>query len=315
MSRADAQPLGDLSLIPLGTSAAIPAHGRHLTAHALDLGPTWILFDCGEGAQYQILKTDLRPSRLSTICITHLHGDHVFGLPGLLTSLSMAGREEPLTIIGPEGLFAPLLAWPGVQGTSFEIVPVAIADDLTHAIVLETESYNMEVRPLDHRVFCAGYRWQEKSGAGNLDVEKARALGVTDWRDYRRLKAGEAIEADGRTINPDDVLIPPPPPRSLAFVTDTAPCEGGRLLSQSASLVVHDSTFATAYEARAAQTGHSTSAQAAQVARDAGAHALLLTHFSARYETTDELEAQASEVFVASTAAVELEPIRIDLQR
>ena len=93
----------DLHLIPLGISAAIPAHGRHLTAHALDLGAEWMLFDCGEGAQYQIMKTDLRPSRLSTVCVTHLHGDHVFGLPGLLTSLSMTGREEPLTIVGPEG--------------------------------------------------------------------------------------------------------------------------------------------------------------------------------------------------------------------
>ncbi len=305
------QPLTDVSLVPLGISGAIPAHGRHLTAHALDLEHTWILFDCGEGAQYQIMKTDLRPSRLSAICITHLHGDHVFGLPGLLTSLSMTGREEPLTIIGPDGLFAPLMAWPGVQGTSFEIVPVPISGDLTHALVLETEAYTIHARPLAHRVFSAGYRWQEKTGAGNLDVEKAQALGITDWRDYRRLKAGEPVGVQGQTVDPADVMTPPPPPRSLAFVTDTAPCDGGRMLARDASLVVHDSTFTSEHQSRAAETGHSTSAQAAQLARDAGARALLLTHVSARYETTDVLEAQAQAVFAQSNAAVELERVSL----
>ncbi len=250
MSRADAQPLGDITLIPLGVSAAIPAHGRHLTAHALDLGAEWVLFDCGEGAQYQITKTGLRPSRLSTICITHLHGDHVFGLPGLLTSLSMTGREEPLTIIAPRRLFGPLMAWPGVANTTFEIVPVLILEDLSPAVVLETDAYTIEARPLDHRVFCAGYRWQEKPGQGNLDVEKARALGVVDWRDYRRLKAGESVEASGRIVQPSHVITPPALPRSMAFVTDTAPCEGGRSLCQGASLVVHDSTFATEHAER-----------------------------------------------------------------
>jgi ribonuclease Z len=303
--------LSNLSLIPLGTSAAIPAHGRHLTAHALDLGPTWILFDCGEGAQYQIMKTNLRPSRLSTICITHLHGDHVFGLPGLLTSMAMAGRTEPLTIVAPTGLFAPLRAWPGVAGVGFPVVEVGVPDDLTHAVVVDRPGWTVEARPLDHRIFCAGYRWQEKAGAGNLDVEKARALGVTDWRDWRRLKAGEAVTVGSRTVQPSDVLVPPPPPRAVAFVTDTAPCAGGRELARGASLVVHDSTFGEDQIERAAQTGHSTAAQAAAVARDAQAERLLLTHFSARYETADALQAQAQAVFPPSHAATERQPVRL----
>lgn len=312
MSRPHAQPLGDVRLIPLGVSAAIPAHGRHLTAHALDLGSEWLLFDCGEGAQYQIMKTPLRPSRLSAVCITHLHGDHVFGLPGLLTSLAMGGRQAPLTIVAPEGLFAPLMAWPGVAGVGFEIVPVPIADSLAHRVVLERPAYTVQARPLDHRVFCAGYRWQEKPGPGNLDVARARSLGVTEWPDWRRLKAGESVRVDGRTVAPGEVIGPSPPPRSLAYLTDTAPCEGGRLLAADASLVMHDATFTRDAHDRAAQTAHSTAEQAAQVAADAGARALLLTHFSARYETPDALEAEAREVFGASLAASELEAVALE---
>ncbi len=301
-----------MRVIPLGVSAALPAHGRHLSATALDLGGEWILFDCGEGTQYQIMKTALRPSRLSTVCITHLHGDHVFGLPGLLTSLSMGGRRETLRVVAPEGLFGALYAWPGVDGLAFEIDEVPLSEPLRVNLVCNTPTYRIAARPLDHRVFCAGYRWEEKPGPGNLDVQKARVLGVSEWPLFRKLKAGEAVEVGGRRVEPAEVMIPPPAPRSMAYLTDTRPCEGGRLLARDADLVVHDSTFTDAHARRADETGHSTARQAATVARDAGAHRLLLTHFSARYETTDALVAEARAVFAASEAATECTPVRLD---
>lgn len=301
-----------MRVIPLGISAALPAYGRHLSATALDLGSEWILFDCGEGTQYQLLRTPLRPSRLSMICITHLHGDHVFGLPGLLTSLSMSGRREPLRLVGPPGLFDALYAWPGVQGVSFEIEEVPLSDPLTVSLVHNTAAYRVAARPLDHRVFCAGYRWEEKPGPGNLDVDKARALGVTEWPDFRRLKDGESVEVAGRTVAPADVLLPAPPPRSFAYLTDTRPCEGGRRLAQGATLVVHDSTFTDEHADRAVETGHSTAREAAAVARDAGAGRLLLTHLSARYDTPDPLVAEARTVFPQTEAATELAAVRLE---
>lgn len=308
-------PRSEIRIIPLGISAAIPAHGRHLSATALDLGGEWILFDCGEGVQYQIQRTALRPSRLSTICITHLHGDHYFGLPGLLTSMAMNGRTEPLRLVAPERLFSLLFALPGLESPPYRIEEIGVPETLTRAVVVETERYTIEARPLDHRVFCAGYRWEDKPGPGNLDVERARALGVTAWADFRRLKAGESVEAAGGTVQPADVLIPPPKPRSFAYLTDTRPCEGGRLLARNANLVVHDATFTDAHAERAVQTGHSTGREAAEVAREAGAKALLLTHLSARIERADTLLAEARAVFPASTVATELEAVRLEAAR
>ena len=269
-----------------------------------------MLFDCGEGTQYQIMQAALRPSRLSTVCITHLHGDHFFGLPGLLTSLGMGGRRETLRLVAPEGLFDLLFALPGVATLPYEVDCVGVPDTLTRLTVVDAPGFFVEARPLDHRDFCAGYRWQEKPGPGNLDVEKARALGVTDWPDFKKLKAGDAVETARGVVRPADVLVPPPPPRSLAYVTDTRPCEGGRLLARGASLVVHDATFADAHAARAAQTGHSTAREAAAVARDAGAARLLLTHLSARIDTTDALLAEARSVFPPTDVATELEAVR-----
>ena len=304
-----------MQVIPLGISAAIPAHGRHLSAMALDLGGEWMLFDCGEGTQYQVQKTALRPSRLSTICITHLHGDHFFGLPGLLTSMAMNGRRERLRLVAPEGLFDLLFAMPGVEGLPYEVEAVGLPDTLTRATVAETPGYAIEARPLEHRVFCAGYRWQQKPGPGNLDVEKARVLGVAGWPDFRRLKAGEAVQTAQGLVRPADVLIPPPAPRAFAYLTDTRPCEGGRLLAREADLVVHDATFTDAHAARAVETGHSTAREAATIAREAGAKHLLLTHLSARIEVADTLLAEARSVFPDTSIATELEAVRLGVAR
>lgn len=303
--------LGTLDVIPLGTSAAIPAHGRHLSATALDLGGEWILFDCGESTQYQIQKAALRPSRLSTICITHLHGDHFFGLPGLLTSMAMNGRIEPLRLVAPERLFSLLFEWPGLERLPYPVEEIALHASLSKSLVVETAGYVIEARPIEHRVFCAGYRWTEKPGPGNLDVEKARAMGVTEWPDFKRLKAGEEVRVEGRTVHPRDVISPPPPARAVAYITDTRPCDEGILLARGARLVIHDSTFGEEHARRAVETGHSTAREAATVAGEAGAGGLLLTHISARYDSADVLVREGCRVFPRTAAATELRPVRL----
>lgn len=296
-------------LIPLGTASAIPAHGRHLSALALQRQGTVLLFDCGEGTQFQLIRAGLKRSRIDAIFVTHFHGDHFYGLMGLLSTMALLHRTEPLTVVAPEGLEAILRALPGLanDGLPFEVRYVEIAEGCEHAIVAETDVYTVEARSLQHRVFTIGYRYQEKPRPGNLDVEKAQALGITDYRHYRDLKAGKAITlADGRTVRPDEVVGPPQPGGSFAYVTDTEPCEAGVTLARAVDVLYHDATFGQDVQHRAVATGHSTARDAAEVARRAGARKLLLGHFSARYQTLDTLVEEARAVFQNTEAAEEL---------
>lgn len=305
--------------IPLGTSAAIPAHGRHLSATALAWGPRLLLFDCGEATQFRLAAAGLSALRVDAVFVTHLHGDHFFGLPGLLSTMAMQGRTAPLVLVGPEGLWRILDAIPsiGLSQPPFEIRytswPVEGARAaFGKATVYEDDRLTVVARPIEHRVPCAGYRVEERPRPGNLDVAKARARGLTDWHDYRRLKAGEAVTApDGSRVLPEDVVAPGPAPRSFAYVLDSRPCEGGRLLARGASLLIHDATFEEAFAARAVETGHSTAREAAEVARDAGAGRLLLTHFSARHADVVTLVEEARAIYPPTDAAVELAPVAI----
>ena len=296
-------------VIPLGTASAVPTRERNLSSTALLCGGRMLLFDCGEGTQFQLLRAGLKPSRLDAICITHLHGDHYFGLMGLLSTMTLFKRSDALTLVGPAGLAAILQALPGVQehDLPFRLDFLELWDDLTHAVVLETKTYTVEARPLDHRVFTVGYRFQEKTQPGHLDVEQARALGVTDYRHYRALKAGEAVTLDDRrVVQPEAVVGPPRPGRSFAYVTDTRPCEAAMTLARNADLLYHEATFGDDLPERAAETGHSTARQAAEIARRAEAKRLILGHFSARYKDLSELVDEARDVFQNTEAAEEL---------
>ena len=296
-------------IIPLGTASAVPTRERHLSSTALLCQGRMILFDCGEGTQFRLLRAGLKPSRLDAICITHLHGDHYFGLMGLLSTMALFKRTEPLTLVGPAGLASILQALPGVQedDLSFRIEYVELWDDLKHAVVLETETYTVEARPLEHRVFTVGYRFQGKTQPGRLDVERARALGVTDYRHYRALKAGQAVALDdGRVVQPEAVVGPARPGSAFAYVTDTRPCEAAVTLARDADLLYHEATFGDDMPKRADETGHSTARQAADVARRAGVKTLILSHFSARYKDVSGLVEEARAVFQNTEAAEEL---------
>ena len=296
-------------VIPLGVGSAVPTRTRHLAATLLRRDGKMVLFDCGEGTQLQLVRGGLTRGTLSAICITHLHGDHVFGLPGLVTTLALLERTDPLLIVGPTGLREMLHAMPGIRtdGLPFEVTYRELADGFEHEVVYEDEHVTIEARPIEHRVFCAGFRYQERTRPGSLDGEGARAAGITEGWQFEALKRREAVTLDdGTLVSPDGLVGPERPGAAFAYVLDTVPCEGGRLLARDADLLLHEATFTDEHAARAAEVGHSTARQAAQVARDAGAKRLLLTHFSARYADTGLLVDEARQVFPATEAAEEL---------
>lgn len=301
-------------VIPLGTSSATPTRERHLSSTALLRAGRILLFDCGEGTQFRLIDAGLSISRVDAIFITHLHGDHFFGLPGLLTSMSLNRRHDPMTIVGPRGLATILQAIPGVgePDLSFPVDFVEFEEDFGKMRVMETLEFVVEARPIEHRIPAAGFRFEERPQPGNLDADRARALGVTDFRDFRRLKSGQDVSLpDGRVVQADDVVGPPKPGISFAYIFDSRPCEAAAILGRNADLMFHDATFTSAHAERAVTTGHSTAAEAARVATQAGAHKLLLGHFSARYRDTSPLVEEARRLFKNTHAAEELK--RYDL--
>lgn len=270
-----------------------------------------LLFDCGEGTQFQLLRAGLKSPRIEAIFISHFHGDHFFGLPGLLSSLSLLQFPHQITLIGPTGLrraiqcLTPIA--PAAKGLSLAVKEVG--PDTAHGVVYEELDFRVEACPLEHSSTCLGYRYQERQRPGNLDVGRAHELGVTDFRMFRALKAGRVVSgADGQLVRPEEVVGPPKAGASFAYVTDTRPCDGGRRLAKEADILYHEATFMEDRHDRAVQTGHSTAREAAEVAHDAGAKKLLLSHFSARYADVTELVSEAREVFKNTEAVEELKP-------
>jgi len=299
----------DAYLVPLGVSAAIPFGGRHLSASALRLQNDLLLFDCGESTQFRLRAAGLRTGPLRAIFITHLHGDHYYGLLGLLATLSLVGRTQPLTIVGPEGIRGFVESTPAIEARSrpFEIEFVELPTSFSGGVVFSTKSYRVRAARLDHTIFAVGYRVDVESAPGTLNVDLARELGVVDPVQYGRLKKGDAVIGVLGRVESGDVMGPPHKGASFAYVTDTRPCDGGVELASGVDLLYHESTFLERDRERAVETGHSTARQAAEVARIAGAAELLLSHFSARYRDGEAFEDEAREVYSNCRAAVELQ--------
>lgn len=297
-----------VTIIPLGTSGAVPIAGRHLTSFALRSRKGNVrLFDCGEGTQYRLQAAGLSLHRIRTIFITHFHGDHIFGLPGLLTSMKLQDRRDSLTIVSPSGLHDLITPLPGLQEFPFEIIWLEIPHTLDSTeIVYETPRVIVTAAPLRHSVFTVGYRYERRPYRGRVDAEKAEALGIEPIQ-LGELTRGESIvTAEGRTVHPEEVVGEPRRGEIVAFCFDTAPCESARILAADADLVIHEATFGNEHQEQAEQFLHTTAREAAVTARDAGAKRLLLTHFSARYRETDVLLQEAREVFPATDIAEEL---------
>ncbi len=296
-------------VIPLGTASAIPTKNRHMSALVLVRPDGMLLFDCGEGAQLRLIQAGMKHSRIDAVFITHLHGDHFFGLMGLLSTMTLLGRERPLVVCGPHGLRDLLLRTPGLAENGEMNVPVTfieLPEDFSGGIVFEAARFTVEARPLDHRIFTVGYRYVEKDRPGRLDVARARDLGITDVHLYRLLKENRSVAAGGRTVRPEEVTGQPRPGVRFAFVTDTRPCENAVALADRVDLLYHEATFTSRHQARAEATGHSTAREAAEIAGRAEASRLLLGHFSARYADPAPLEEEAAAFFQPVEIAREL---------
>lgn len=261
---------------------------------------TW-LFDCGEGTQHQILRSDVRLSQITRIFVTHMHGDHIYGLMGLLASCGLSGNPSRIDIYGPPKLDDYLRACSRYSQTHFSY-PVKV-HTVQPGILFEDEAYTVRCAPLTHRVPAFGYRVSEKDKPGRFDVDKATRMGIPPGPLYGRLKRGEAVTLpDGRVVLGSDFCGEPQTGRSFVYCTDTIYCENAVELAQDADVLVHEATFAHQDAEMAYQRLHSTSTMAAQVALAAGVKQLVITHFSPRYApgnavNLDDLLAEAQAIF------------------
>jgi ribonuclease Z len=268
----------------LGTSAGVPTRARNVSCVALRLpqrGEVW-LFDCGEGTQHQLLRSDLNLSQVSRIYITHMHGDHMLGLMGLLATCGMTAHARGIDVYGPRPLGDYVREVS--RRTQFQTNYPLGVHEVAEGLVFEDEEYTVSCAPLKHRLPAFGYRVTEKDRPGHFDVAKAGELGIPSGPLYGRLKRGERVTLpDGRVFDGADFCGPTIRGRSVVYCTDTTYCRSAVELSRGADLLIHEATFAEADEGLAVRSTHSTAAMAARVAREAGARKLLLTHFSPRY--------------------------------
>ena len=286
----------------LGTGAGVPAKMRNVSSIALKLlderNEIW-LFDCGEATQQQILNTTIRPGKIKKIFITHLHGDHIFGLPGLLTSRSFQGGEDELTVYGPKGIKRFIDASIAVSYSKLGY-PLKVVEFEEDGVLFEDKQFKVEAMKLEHGIPSYGFRMTEADQIGELKAEELRAIGVPFGPVFGRLKRGEVVTLeDGRVIDGKDYVSEDIKGRVVVICGDTRFTPKSITLAQNANVLVHEATYEADKEKTARQHFHSTSKQAATIALEANVQQLYLTHISARYlgHQVSQLEQEARKVF------------------
>ena len=297
-----------LSVTFLGTSAARPTVERNVSALALVREGETLLFECGEGTQRQMMRYGVSFA-LSDIFFTHFHADHFLGVIGLIRTLGLQGREEPMRLYGPRGA-KKLLGQAMHLGVERVPFPIEIQEVKPGQILGEGgrgkgKGYDVHVFATEHGGGSVGYAIKEHERLGRFDPEKARAAGIPEGPLWGKLHKGEAIElADGRKLTADGFVGPRRPGRLVVFTGDTRPCAAVVDAAKGADLLIHEATFGEEEKDRAKETGHSTAREAAQVALAANAKRLVLSHVSARYSiSAEELVKEARDVFKETTVA------------
>lgn len=304
-----------MELLFLGTGAGTPSRRRNVTSIALNLqgarSGCW-LFDCGEGTQHQILRSEVKPGKIEKIFITHLHGDHIFGLPGLLTSRSMNGITDGITLYGPKGIRTFIETSLSLSG-SWLTFPLEIVE-ITAGEILNDDHFRVTAFPLTHPVECYGFRIEEHDKPGPLDAARLLADGIKPGVLFQQLKRGETVTTeDGRVVNGLDYLGPAVKGVTLAIFGDTSPTPASRELAAGVDVMVHEATLEAAMEEKANGRGHSSTVQAATAAREAGAKKLIVTHLSSRYlrEDTPRLLEECRAIFPETEMAHDFSLFRL----
>lgn len=288
----------------LGNNSALPAYDRHPTSQVVTIGDQVLMLDCGEGTQMQLSKYKIRRSRINHIFISHLHGDHYFGLPGLITSLGLLGREATLHVYAPpqlEGMILPLLNAAEAH-MPYQLVFHALEG---RAVILDTEKFSVEAFPVIHRIACWGFLIKEKRKPRKINKRTINNYAIPTHF-FERLKDGEDyVDEQGNVVKNEAVTLANTPPKAYAYCADTLYNEPMAEVIKNASLIYHETTYLKNLEDKAGERFHSTSHQAGKIAALANADALIIGHFSSKYEKLDEFLTETQEVFPNTQLALE----------
>jgi len=301
----------NMQVIFLGTAGSIPTTQRALPAIAIKRKNELILLDCGEGIQRQMIKAKVGFHKKTKIFITHMHGDHVLGLPGLIQTMSLLDREKELEIYGPVGIKAFIEAVK--QTVQFTLTfPIVVKEISEEGVVCKEREYSIHAVHANHVIPALAYALIEMPRPGRFNKEKAEKLGIPEGPLWSKLQHGENIKlSNGKIVKPNDVLGKPRHSRKVVYTGDTRPTRTLVKLAENADLLIHDTTLDDELKERAKEDGHSTPSDAAKTAKKAKAKKLILTHISARYKTPEPLLAQAKKLFKNVEVAEDF--MRIDL--
>lgn len=293
----------------LGSGGSVPTPDRNLPSLVVNREGKLLMFDCGEGTQKQMIVGKIGLNRDMRIFVTHLHGDHVLGLPGLLMSMSLQGRTKKVEVYGPPGILEFVES---VRKTVRSTIayPVEIYE-VNDGKVMEKEDFTVHSAWVDHSVPCLAYCIREKDKPGKFNARRAEELGIVEGPSRKKLQMGEAVKVGDRLVRPEEICGKSRPGLKVVYCMDTRPCDSGIKLAQRADLLIHDSTFDNSMSEKAALYKHSTSQEAAEVAKRAGVKKLVLTHISAMYDNPEGLLRQARRVFKNTVLARDLMTIEV----
>ena len=299
-----------MEIIFLGTSGGMPTETRNLPSIVLRREGKLFMFDCGEGTQKQMMRTKIGFNRGMNVFISHMHGDHVLGLPGMIQSMALLRREKPLSIYGPKGIIGFLEA----INTHVPYVPSFETKiyEIQEGIILDDPEYFIQATQVDHSDLSYAFAFTEKPRPGKFNPKAALKLNIPEGPLWKDLQLGNPITLDGRVINPRKVVGPPRPGRKVVYSGDTRPCPSILRLARSADALIFESTFDESKSNKAKEYRHSTSTQAAKIAKKARAKRLYLTHLSAIYDDQDRTPLkQARKIFRQTILATDLLKIKV----
>ena len=280
----------------MGTASAIPTKTRNHASIVMKIYDRTVLFDCGEGTQKQIMNAQVSPMKIDDIYITHLHGDHILGLPGIIQSLAFRGRTRQLNIYGPPGITNLIehIKKLGYFTISYEIIVHEIMDD--DVVIYQQNNFLIKAMKMKHTITNYAYKIEEIKQPKFLRP-KAIELGVPPGPLFGKLQAGNSVTVDGKEIFPEQVLGPPRKGVKLVYSGDTVPQEKMIYFAKEVNVLIHEATFAKEYKDKAMENGHTIAEDAALIAKEANVNQLILTHLSNRYTSSEALESEAREIF------------------